>query len=405
MKEVIIMPRKSSTKWPHVFALLLISLLTSFAEAAEVVVVVASGIGPTPKDAARDALRSAVEQAVGQLVDAETMVSNEEIIADKILTYSGGFVESMEIVSPPAKQGDGLFSISIKAHVKKTQLTEKLNAESVSTIAVSGNSLFSEMLTKQNRLDDGISILKKDFEGAPFKLITAETAGKSDGRPDVQIKASGQVSVNVVAKIEMAAYESWVKRLIEKFDAIASSKRKVVLTATGRIWDRGDTSQGVWQFPEDFMNFSKEEMRLLIVDRVSPDGRILSCNMYIFDEEISSELSKLFDKHIIKEIYIGATMQSESSSLVGGGQEQLQYTGNSRLVILCDSYDERTVYSIMPYWSYAANFNYSTDGQICVSWNNERTQKKVNVDLGSYDSEQLSAVTEIECSISGGEEE
>ena len=55
--------------------------------------VVAEGVGTTADEAIKDAFRNAVRQVVGAVVDAETLVKNDELIDDKVLTYSDGFIK------------------------------------------------------------------------------------------------------------------------------------------------------------------------------------------------------------------------------------------------------------------------------------------------------------------------
>lgn len=62
----------------------------SLAEEPEAVSVEASGFGETVELAKKAAGRAAIEQVVGQMVDAESLVENDELIKDKILQYSGG---------------------------------------------------------------------------------------------------------------------------------------------------------------------------------------------------------------------------------------------------------------------------------------------------------------------------
>ena len=55
---------------------------------------VADGVGSTREEAFRDAFRSAVRQAVGAVVEAETVVQDDRVVADRVLDYSGGVVRS-----------------------------------------------------------------------------------------------------------------------------------------------------------------------------------------------------------------------------------------------------------------------------------------------------------------------
>lgn len=60
----------------------------SGAEASPSEAIVVEGVGMTPDEALKDAFRNAVRQVVGAVVDAETLVKNDEVINDKVLTYS-----------------------------------------------------------------------------------------------------------------------------------------------------------------------------------------------------------------------------------------------------------------------------------------------------------------------------
>ena len=68
--------------------------------------VMAEGTGTTPDEALKDAFRNAVRQVVGAVVDAETMVKNDELIDDKVLTYSDGFIKTYQEV-PGSRKFEG----------------------------------------------------------------------------------------------------------------------------------------------------------------------------------------------------------------------------------------------------------------------------------------------------------
>ena len=93
-------------------------------EAGEVIV---TGVGTDPEKAAQNAFSQAIEQTVGVLVDAETVVKNDQLIRDEILTYSRGYVEKYEIVK--RWQEDGLHHATIRASVARDKLVEKLTRD------------------------------------------------------------------------------------------------------------------------------------------------------------------------------------------------------------------------------------------------------------------------------------
>ena len=56
-------------------------------------------MGTTKEEALKDAFRAAVRQVVGEVVDGETLVKNEELVKDQVLTYSDGFIPGHKITS------------------------------------------------------------------------------------------------------------------------------------------------------------------------------------------------------------------------------------------------------------------------------------------------------------------
>ena len=65
--------------------------------------VVGEGVGTSADLALKDAFRNAVRQVVGAYVDAETLVKNDELVEDKILTYSNGFIKTFSEIEGSKK--------------------------------------------------------------------------------------------------------------------------------------------------------------------------------------------------------------------------------------------------------------------------------------------------------------
>jgi len=61
--------------------------------------VVATGVGTDADKALQNAFSQAIEQTVGVLVDAESVVKNDQLIRDEVLTFSRGYVENFAVVS------------------------------------------------------------------------------------------------------------------------------------------------------------------------------------------------------------------------------------------------------------------------------------------------------------------
>jgi len=77
-------------------------------------------------EAVKDAKRNAVQMGIGVLVNSQTIVDNYELISDKILTRSSGYVRHFEVIS---RNSDGdLYRVVIKAEVAVADIHSDLAA-------------------------------------------------------------------------------------------------------------------------------------------------------------------------------------------------------------------------------------------------------------------------------------
>ncbi len=93
---------------------------------AEGVAVIQNGAKDIARDAAvEDAQKRAVEQAVGILIDSQTQVENYQLISDKILSQTKGYIKRYNIASETVE--DTLLRVRINAEVSLGQLTDDLS--------------------------------------------------------------------------------------------------------------------------------------------------------------------------------------------------------------------------------------------------------------------------------------
>ncbi len=184
--------------------------------------VVAEGVGSTADEAIKDAYRNAVRQVVGAVVDAETLVKNDELIDDKVLTYSDGFIKGYEEVDGSKKVKDGLHRIKIKAQVERRSVIAKLKAANVTMKQVDGKGLFAESITQLEAENEAAEMLEKQFEGFPQSYITATVKGK----PEVKEKNADGAIVRIVLQVEVDpdAYKGFTSRVIPILSKLATDK-------------------------------------------------------------------------------------------------------------------------------------------------------------------------------------
>lgn len=205
---------------------LLPCISASSGEEKELIEVVATGIGKDSENALKNALRAAIEQAVGTLVDSETLAKNDEVVNDQILSYSAGFVESHKVIGEP-KTSDGLVSIKINAQVRRTQLTQKLQAANIHIKEVDGESFFGEVITKMEQQQSANDMINKALDGFPENCIVAKIIGKPDYN-DINGKLILQMEVSVDTEV----YNNFTQNLLSVLDKTASKKNKVVSPCT-----------------------------------------------------------------------------------------------------------------------------------------------------------------------------
>jgi len=86
----------------------------------------ATGEGPSKEQAVVSAKRRAVEQGLGAYIKSETTVIDSQLVADKILSHSAGYVTGYKIIGE-TKTDDG-FSVTIDAKVDYKLLSDDATA-------------------------------------------------------------------------------------------------------------------------------------------------------------------------------------------------------------------------------------------------------------------------------------
>ncbi|MDI6640699.1 MAG: hypothetical protein QME68_00090 [Elusimicrobiota bacterium] len=135
------------TKVPFTFLLLFLSLFLGCAttpiketrtigqpQKPPVEIVEAEGIGPiidgdiikARNTAIADAQKRAIELVVGVYISAENWVSKAKLIEDNITGETEGYIEKCEILKEV--QENNFYKVRIKAHVRKEDLSEKIQA-------------------------------------------------------------------------------------------------------------------------------------------------------------------------------------------------------------------------------------------------------------------------------------
>ena len=211
---------------PAIFATLFLPLVALAADDDSLVEVFAVGSGLTQEAAMKAANKAAVEQVVGTMVDASTLVENDELVEDKILTYSAGLIADSKIVGTP-KSADGLITVKVKATVKKTALREKLVAEKLVSVELDGDSLWAQMVSAQDNLADAEAMIA-DVLAKHLACVVAEPVPGKTGKIPLDLDPkTGEVFANVRVRVDQAKYAQFAKEVVDKLGPMATKKQRI----------------------------------------------------------------------------------------------------------------------------------------------------------------------------------
>ena len=184
--------------------------------------VIVEGTGDSSANAIKDAFRNAVRQVVGALVDAETLVKNDELVEDKILTYSNGFIKTYTEIPGSQKTQGGIHRIKIKATVETGGVIAKLKASNITVKDVDGKGLFAEVMTKLDSEKDGLVLIEKHLKDFPQNCMSAVVVGG----PEIVSKTDEKVIAKFTLKIEpnLKEYKVFTDNIIPVLEKAAFKK-------------------------------------------------------------------------------------------------------------------------------------------------------------------------------------
>ena len=207
---------KTHSKQLSLFLVVISIALTADAEAASKSTVTVKGIGMTVLAARLDAFRKAVQRVVGTLLDAKSVVKNQRLIQDKILTYSAGHILKSDTLSE--KKKGMIWYVKIRAVVKIDKLKTMLRSLKVLSVQVDGSSLAAQLATMQHKKKSGKAMILNamlPFRGALAKVI-------SISKPKLKPTSFGFLLVyDIQLGINRRAYDNAAAHLLYRLKKIA----------------------------------------------------------------------------------------------------------------------------------------------------------------------------------------
>ena len=179
--------------------------------------ILVEGQGTSPDEALRDAFRNAVRQVVGSVVDAETLVKNDEIISDQVLTYSDGFIDHYDTVS--TRQEGGLTRTRIRARVRQGDVATRLRAAKVAVKDVDGGGLFARAVTTLEAERAAGRMLRHILGDYPATVLDVEVI--SEPRIIDKTDREAKISYDVRAAVDRTKYDQLMKRVLPLMEQAA----------------------------------------------------------------------------------------------------------------------------------------------------------------------------------------
>jgi len=190
-------------------------MITFSVNAADTKQVEVSGVGETLSAAKADAVRQAVEKVVKSYVSSDLIISNDDVIRDKVISYSNGFVEKVAVVNQ-SRRSDGLFEVKVIATVSTRKVIRKLEDENIAVTELESESMFAQATSSMNTENSFRELLSTTAHKFPVSAFKAEVLGQ----PTVEAAYSG---VKVSFVLQTLWDDEYKKSLIEFFKIVGES--------------------------------------------------------------------------------------------------------------------------------------------------------------------------------------
>lgn len=187
--------------------------------------IVVTGIGTDPDRAVQNAFSQAIEQVVGLLVESETVIKNDELIHDDILTFSRGYVEKYEVIR--RWQEDGLHHAKIRAVVARDKLIGKLREIKIAVREVSGDLAARQIEFDVKNEEQAAEMFKKALAGFDMAKLTNVTIV---GKPEIE-REGGSASVRIQIRLspDKTRWNELAKELRQILRRTSSRRASIVI--------------------------------------------------------------------------------------------------------------------------------------------------------------------------------
>ena len=355
-----------------------------WAQAADEKEVVSTGLGLTEEAARREAYRNAVQNVIGAMVVAETIVQNNELVRDKVLSHSDGYISKAAQVASARPVEGGLVEVTMRVTVKSDRLKAKLQAENITVSSLDGAVLFEAALKQLEEQERAAATLGALLQPLPASLVRAEAT--TQGAEQKFTGKVAQLSLPVSISVDIQAYDQLVQKLHEVLGGMGYRRIQLSL---GLSREGGLHTQGLLQKAGGEPKTSDGEPLFLlgICEVIQPEASTSRWSLYFVPRHIMDTFRK--NSRLTVEVEVLDSAQqvlAVQNMTLGGGQ----YAN----IIQPPAYGDGPLTAFL-----APRFNlYSKNVFIQSSINVSPQDKKVTLSLAENE---LRRATGVRCRITG----
>lgn len=175
------------------------------------------GVGVSKDEAEKDAYRNAIRLAVGAYVDTETVVANDKLIRDEVITLSSAYIE--HAATKRVSQENGLFTVDVDTQVRVTKLLDVLRQHNISVTEIDSSAAqdaIAKSVTQQELQENRDALLARALGSYPESCLKATIDGKPTFTKDA-------VQFRIKVEPDMEAFAAVADKVCE---ALAADGRR-----------------------------------------------------------------------------------------------------------------------------------------------------------------------------------
>ena len=213
---------------------LLISLLfvsnsaQIYAQDKNIITVISHGVGISENEAVKDALISAIKQVSGVFVFNETIIKNDVLTKDNLISVSNGMATDFKLISSNRK-ADGRFEIKASVSVEKNRSLENLANHELDATMKDGKKIFSKIVSQMDREAEGKKFLSVFLRNFPEFFLDADMIDNAVVIDNNNV--GGKIRSPISLKMNKEKYKEFSVRASSILKTICSNKGKIVYNA------------------------------------------------------------------------------------------------------------------------------------------------------------------------------